>query len=280
VLGSRIVAQKITEEELRGLRHLDDGRPFFAHAREAGFEPARWRDAIHVLDGLVGWIEPHIEQGRVLQDTGNRLGLVTAIANLVWADATVHGRGDHAGATPMDLRLDPMLVVAECVLEAERLARAAGNETRATVGVVEVVPGLPNAIPERAGYTVDVRGVDRAAVHAVARDLGAFTRERAAARGMTADWSLRIDQPGAPMDAGVLDALEAAARASGEPYVRMPSGACHDTMLIADLVPCAMLFVPCRDGISHSPAEDADPADGALTAEVMLNAIAALVAAS
>ena len=137
LLGSRIMLQRVSEEDLRErFRALDDGRSFWEHAEEAGYEPARWRESIHVLDDLTGWIEMHIEQARVLQDTGNRIGVVNAIAGYVHADVIVHGRGDHAGATPMDLRLDPTLVLAETALELERLAREAGQGTVGTIGAV------------------------------------------------------------------------------------------------------------------------------------------------
>src|SRR5689334_4854482 len=130
LLGSRIIAQRVTEEDLReNFRAIDDGRSFWEHAVDAGYQPDRWRECAHVLDDLTGWIEMHIEQARVLQDTGNRIGLVTAIAGYVHADITVTGRADHAGATPMDFRLDSGLVAAECILELERLARAAGKGT-------------------------------------------------------------------------------------------------------------------------------------------------------
>ncbi len=87
LLGSRIIAQRVTEEDLREtFRAIDDGRSFWEHAADAGYEPERWRECAHVLDDLTGWIEMHIEQARVLQDTGNRIGLVTAIAGYVHAD--------------------------------------------------------------------------------------------------------------------------------------------------------------------------------------------------
>src|SRR5918998_1571012 len=130
LLGSRIIAQRVTEEELRDtFRAIDDGRSFWEHAEEAGYEPARWRECARVLDDLTGWIEMHIEQARVLQDTGNRIGVVNAIAGYVHADVVVHGRGDHAGATPMDMRIDPTLALAESIAELERLARVAGKGT-------------------------------------------------------------------------------------------------------------------------------------------------------
>ena len=274
LLGSRIIAQRVIEEELRdGFRAVDDGRPFWEHAEEAGYEPGRWREAVHLLDDLKGWIELHIEQARVLQDTGNRLGIVNAIAGYVHADVTVHGRGDHAGATPMGFRQDAGLVVAECMLELERLAREAGKSTVGTVGEIELRPNLINAVPGEARFSLDIRGVDEEGFRGVARDIAAFAQEAAEKRGMTADYAQRQTLPATPLDEGLTKALEEAAEKAGEPYMTMHSGAAHDTMSVADRIPSAMVFVPCKDGISHSPEEDADPADAALGAEVMLNAI-------
>ena len=277
LLGSRIMLQRVTEEELReSFRALDDGRSFWEHAEEAGYEPARWRESIHVLDDLTGWIEMHIEQARVLQDTGNRIGLVHAIAGYVHADVIVHGRGDHAGATPMDLRLDPTTVLAETVLELERVAREAGQGTVGTVGEIEVDPGLINAIASRVRFSLDIRGPVEEAYRGVAREVAEFAERAAEARGMRAEVRQRQALPATPLDERIVDALETAATSTGEPYLRMHSGAAHDTMCVADRIPSAMVFVPCRDGISHHPAEDADPADAALAAGIILDAIAAL----
>ena len=274
LLGSRIIAQRVSEEELReGFRAEDDGRPFWEHAEEAGYEPDRWRDAVHILDDMIGWIELHIEQARVLQDTENRIGVVGAIAGYVHADVTVRGRSDHAGATPMDFRQDASLVAAECMLELEKLAREAGGGTVGTVGEMELSPNLINAVPGRARFSLDIRGVDEEGFRGVARDIAAFAEEAAERRGMAAEYVQRQTLPATPLDGRVVAALEEAAEASGEPYMAMHSGAAHDTMSIADRVPSAMVFVPCVNGISHSPEEDADPADGALGAEVMLNAV-------
>jgi len=277
LLGSRIMAQRVTEEELKeSFTALDDGRSFWDHALEAGYEPGRWRESIHVLDGLTGWIEMHIEQARVLQDTGNRIGVVTAIAGYIHADVVVEGRADHAGATPMDFRLDPGLVLAECVIELERLARAAGKGTVGTVGEIEVHPSLINAIPERIRFSLDIRGVDEDAFRGVARDIAAFAEEAARRRAMTAHYRERQTLSATPLDERIVGALETAATVTGEPFMLMPSGAAHDTMCVADHVPSAMVFVPCRDGISHSPLEDADPEDAALAAEIILAAIRSL----
>jgi len=277
LLGSRIMLERVTEEELREtFLAVDDGRSFWEHAEDAGYEPARWRECGRVLDDLTGWIEMHIEQARVLQDTGNRIGIVSAIAGYVHADVRIRGRGDHAGATPMDLRLDPTLPLAETIVELERLARAAGGGTVGTVGELEADPGLINAIAAEVRLSLDIRGPDDDRFQGVARDIGAFATVAAERRGMTAELTPRQTLAATRLDPGVVGALEEAAAATGEPAMTMHSGAAHDTMCVAARVPSAMVFVPCRDGISHHPAEHAEPADAALAAEIMLNAIVAL----
>jgi hydantoinase/carbamoylase family amidase len=277
LLGSRIMVQRVTEEELKeSFRGIDDGRSFWEHAEDAGYEPAEWRECIHALDDLTGWIELHIEQARVLQDTGNRIGVVNAIAGYVHADIRVAGRGDHAGATPMDMRLDPTLPLAESILELSRLAQEAGRGTVGTVAEIEVDPGIINAIAAGVRFSLDIRGPDDDAFQGVARDIAEFAAATAAARGMTAEYAQRQTLAATPLDPGIVKALEEAARATGEPSMTMHSGAAHDTMCVADHVPSAMVFVPCKDGISHHPAEDADSADAALAAEIIFNAIRSL----
>jgi allantoate deiminase len=277
LLGSRITAQRVTEEELReGFRAIDDGRSFWEHAEEAGYEPARWRDSLAILEDLTGWIELHIEQARVLQDTGNRIGVVSAIAGYIHADIWLEGRADHAGATPMDFRLDVAPTAAQIVLEVERLAREIGEGTVGTVGEIELEPGIINVVPGKARLSLDTRGVVEEGFRSVAREVDSFARETAARNGLRATYRQRQTLPATPLDERIVGALEAAARATGEPFMVMPSGAAHDTMCVADHVPSAMVFVPCRDGISHSPLEDADAADAALAAEIILNAIQSL----
>jgi hydantoinase/carbamoylase family amidase len=277
LLGSRIMLQRVTEDELREkFRAIDDGRSFWEHAEEAGYEPTRWRDSISVLDDLTGWIELHIEQARVLQDTQKRIGVVTAIAGYVHGDVVVQGRGDHAGATPMDIRLDPTVPLAETVVELERLATQAGRGTVGTVGEIEVDPGIINAIASRVRFSLDIRGPDDDAYRGVARDIVAFAEDATKRHGMSATFAERQSLAATPLDERIVAALDDAASSTGEPYMKMHSGAAHDTMCVAERVPSAMVFVPCKDGISHHPAEDAEPADAALGAEIILTAIRTL----
>jgi hydantoinase/carbamoylase family amidase len=176
----------------------------------------------------------------------------------------------------MDLRRDAGVLAAECVVELERLATAAGSGTVGTAGELELQPGLINVVPGWARLSLDIRGVEDEAVQSVARDITAFATRRAEERGLAIEFQERQVVPATPMDRRVVTVLTDAAQASGEPHRTMPSGAAHDTMCVAPFVPSAMVFVPCRDGVSHSPAERAEPADAAVAAEVVLNALLAL----
>jgi allantoate deiminase len=274
LLGSRIMLQRVSEEELRETFRDEHGVSFWDCAEAAGYEPARWRESIRELDGLTGWVEVHIEQGRVLQDTGNRLGIVEAIVGYIHGDLHFRGRADHAGATPMDFRLDAAVPAAETIVELERLANELGGDVVGTVGEIEVLPDLINVVPGGVRLSLDLRSVSDLRGE-LCRQIVAFARERGAARGIGVEWVPRQELPVQPMDTGVVEALRASARESGEPFRQMPSGAAHDTQCVASRVPSAMVFVPCLDGLSHTPLETADPADAALAAEVVYEAIKA-----
>jgi hydantoinase/carbamoylase family amidase len=274
LLGSRMMCGRTSDAELGELRAIDDGRTFLEHARDAGFSPEDWRRSAVALEDMVGWIEAHIEQGRVLEDSGERLGVVPAIAGYVHADVEITGRADHAGATPMDMRSDAALVAAEVTTELERLAVEAGGGTVGTVGELDLEPGVINVVPGRAQLSLDIRGVDDSAVSSVAEEIAAFAGAAASRRGAEAQSAERGSMSATRLDAGLVDHLTHSAGATGEPFLTLPSGAAHDTMCVAEHVPAAMVFVPCREGISHSPLEHAEPGDAALAAEVVLGAIA------
>jgi allantoate deiminase len=277
LLGSRIVAGAVTDEELRGYANRD-GVPFMDAARQAGYEPERHAESAAVLDGMVGWVEVHIEQGRVLESNGERLGLVDAIAGYIQADIEILARRDHAGATPMDLRSDAAVTAAEVVVALEGLARDGSPDTVATVGELTLDPGVVNVIPGRARFSIDTRSVT-GDHERVAKAVVELARERAGERGQEASYAERQSVPPTPLDERVVAALTRAAEESGAPFRRMHSAAAHDTMMVARRTPAAMVFVPCEDGVSHSPEERADPGDGALAAEVTLSAIEELMAA-
>ena len=277
LLGSRIMLQRVTEEELKTTILAPDGTSFWDSSKAAGYEPERWQESISEIDGLTGWIEVHIEQGRVLQDTNNRIGVVHALPGYVHGDFHFTGRADHAGATPMDFRVDAVIPAAETILEVERLANEIGKTTVGTTAELETHPCLINVVPGSVRVSLDTRSVTGG--HEELRDrIVLYAKERAEARGVGFEWVERQALPITPMDDGIVEALRQEAEATGEPFMVMPSGAAHDTMCVADKVPTAMVFVPCVDGLSHTPLEDSDTRDAALAAEIVLGAIIALQA--
>jgi hydantoinase/carbamoylase family amidase len=273
LLGSRIAVGVVGEADLREkIVSLDDGRPFWDQALAAGYDPLRWRECAAALDGLVAWIEPHIEQGRVLEERSLQVGVVTAIAGYVHADLELRGRADHAGATPMGLRADALAGAAETVLAAERAAEAVTGAT-ATVGELEVDPGVVNVIPGVARLSLDVRAADDAVRDATFERAVQDAREACVRRGLTLELRERQRFGAVRLHPSTVDALTAAAETAGVRWTTMVSGAAHDTACVASRVPSAMLFLPCRDGISHHPAESVERADIAAGMEVLLGAV-------
>jgi allantoate deiminase len=218
---------------------------------------------------LLGYLEVHIEQGPVLQDQDLPVGIVTAIAAQSRGNIDLRGMAGHAGNTPMRLRRDALAGAAELVLEVERLARETDGLT-ATVGRIRVDPNVGNVIAGRARFSYDVRHQD-GAVRDQARDrIMEAARAVADRRGLQLDWQRRDDIAPVPMSVLLRERL---ARACGEAGVRpfeLGSGAGHDAVTASQLTPeVAMLFVRCKDGISHNPAESVREEDVAVALDVV-----------
>lgn len=221
--------------------------------RAYGLDPSKIPDA-RVTGPTLGYLEFHIEQGPVLESLNLSLGVVTAIAGQSRFDVRFEGHANHAGTTPMNLRHDALAGAAEWIGAVEREA-VAGRDLVATVGKIDARPGAGNVIAGSTAMSLDVRHVDDAIrTGAVARLLDC-AQQIAARRGLTFTSELRLDQPAAPMDAGLTEVLAQAVRVGGHSDHRMPSGAGHDAMIMAKQMPAAMLFLRSPGGISHHPDE-------------------------
>ena len=220
----------------------------------------------------LGFVELHIEQGPVLQSAGLALGVVSAINGATRARITVTGEAGHAGTVPMAGRRDALAAAAEMIVAIRRLGGAAPDVT-ATVGQIAAEPGAVNVIPGRAVFTLDLRAPSDPAREAVWQRIRAALAEVAAAHRVRLEVVRTHDAAAAACDPALQAALERAAAAVGVPTMRLPSGAGHDAMAMAALCPMAMLFVRCRDGISHHPAEHVEAAD----VEVAVRVLAALL---
>ncbi len=223
--------------------------------------------------GAVAYIEPHIEQGPVLDVAGSPLGIVTAITGGTKLAITLTGTAGHAGTVPMRLRRDPLAAAAAIALGAERLARDDG-EAVATVGELAVSPGAANVIPGRVTMSVDARHPDDARKAHLVAGIRAVVEEVSQRRGIEAAIAVVHDERSVACDRRLAGRLAAAARSIGLHPPALPSGAGHDAAVMAEVLPVAMLFVRCRDGISHNPAESVTEADVAAAIAVLTAVVA------
>lgn len=234
---------------------------------------ARFHNARRTPETTLAYLEAHIEQGPVLEADGLAVGTVTGIAAQLRFAVTVKGMAGHAGTTAMRLRRDPLAGAAAMVLAVEQIARGDNSDVVATVGTIEALPGAPNVIPGEVRFTIDVRSGVEARRDKVAADIDHRIREIAAARHLEIAIERIHALPASPCDAGLMDLMDDALLAAGQPVRRLVSGAGHDAMNMAALCPTAMLFIRCRGGISHNPAEHVDPADADIALAVMLGFI-------
>lgn len=227
------------------------------------------RDPVATL----AYLEAHIEQGPVLEADGLAVGTVTGIAAQLRYAVTVTGMAGHAGTTAMRLRRDPLAGAAAMVLAVEQLARGDNSDVVATVGTIEALPGAANVIPGEVRFTIDVRSGSEARRDRVAEDILDRIAEIANVRDLDFAVERIHDLAASPCDPALMDLMDAALDAAGQPVRRLVSGAGHDAMVMAALCPTAMLFIRCRDGISHNPAEHVEPADVEIALQVMLGFI-------
>ena len=206
--------------------------------------------------------EIHIEQGKVLEHEQKTIGIVTGIAAPERFYVTIRGNADHSGATPMNLRHDALCGAAKIILGIEEIASMQEEPpVVGTVGVVEVTPGAMNVIPGGVKLGVDIRSISKVARNSVVTLVKEFIDITAGKRGLSYTIEpIAQDHPVA-MHPAMIREIEEAVKSVGVEYMTMPSGAGHDAMHWAEAVPTGMIFIPCRDGISHNPAEFAEMDD-------------------
>lgn len=201
------------------------------------------------------FIEVHIEQGPVLENEACAIGIAEAIVGQKRYAFRITGTANHAGTTPMGSRRDALSAAAEMIVALETMARATGEPLVATVGRIESLPNTPNVIPGQVVFTADVRHPDGGELERFCLEMEGAFRRIAAARELELASSLWVDTAPVPLDPQLADMAVEAAAARGLRHRRMASGAGHDTQMLQAACPSALLFVPSRGGISHSPEE-------------------------
>lgn len=219
------------------------------------------------------FVEAHIEQGPILEAAGKTIGIVTQIQGIRWLTVTLTGMDSHAGTTPMNRRRDALLGAAEMLTMLNRIARTHDEWARLTVGRIEVEPNSGATIPGKAVFICDLRHPDAATLDKLDGQMREAMHEIARRCGLEIDIEQTISKPPVHFAGDLIDTVHDAARRCGYASMEILSGAGHDAMNIARVAPTAMIFVPCKDGLSHNEAESATPEHLAAGAHTLLHTL-------
>ncbi len=269
-LGSRAVAGTFKQEALDAVD--EDGMKLAEAMRGFGLDPARIGEAAHSRETVLAYAELHIEQGPVLEAEGHAVGVVTAINGATRYAFEIEGFAGHAGTVPMGLRKDALAAASECVLAIE--ARASSEpELVATVGKLETLPGAMNVIPGRVRFSLDLRAPRDAQRETAVAEVLAKLQAVCTRRGVTLHAKKMHDEPVARCADWIQAQIGAAIQEEGRPVRRLPSGAGHDGMAMQAIADIGMLFVRCKSGVSHNPAEAIAEEDAETATRVLLRFI-------
>ena len=222
------------------------------------------------------FVELHIEQGPIFEAEGKTIGVVDSGQGVLWYDGKITGFESHAGTTPMPLRRDALATLSEIVLAMENIAKKHGPKAVGTIGEAVIAKPSRNVIPGEIAFTVDCRSADAAIMDALDKDLRTAAAEIAARRKVEVTLDLVWRKPPTHFDPKLVDTVENAAHALGYSNRRVTSGAGHDACNLNTIMPAAMVFVPCKDGVSHNELEDATQADCAAGANVLMHTVLSL----
>ncbi len=225
---------------------------------------------------IKGFIEVHIEQGPILEAEALQIGVVEGVQGIYWYDLTLHGTPVHAGPTPMNVRHDPFMVLPDIINELYQLIEQYGPDSRITFGDIKAEPGARNTVPEKITLAVDIRHPRQA----ILDELDAKFREivNNHCEKKLFNYNIRDEwrSPAVQFSKTCVDAISNATQNLGLTHKHMFSGAGHDSVYISRKAPTAMIFIPCKDGISHNEAEYATPEDIEAGANVLLNTMVSL----
>ena len=217
--------------------------------------------------------EVHIEQGPVLEQKAKTIGVVTGVQHMSRHEVVVEGQEAHAGPTPMDMRRDPIRVLADLLPALYGAAGQRGRDARITFGFIETLPGSPNTVPGRLRFTVDVRHPDARQYASLREEMNRLVQAALQRHALAGQIRCVWEAPGVSFDVKCVAAVRSATAALGFSSWEMVSGAGHDSCNVSAVVPTAMVFVPCAGGLSHNEAESAQPRDLEAGANVLLHAM-------
>ena len=221
------------------------------------------------------YFELHIEQGPILEREEKQIGIVTGAQAQVWYDAVATGQDSHAGTTPPSARRDALVCAARIIDLVDRMMRARGEAGRGTVGQLHVSPNSRNVIPGEVRFSIEFRHPSDAEVDVLDAEFQPAAQTIADACGIKLDLTQLFKIPAQPFDPSCVDLVRQGAARLGYTTREIVSGAAHDAVYVARHVPTAMIFTPCKDGLSHNEAESIEPEEATAGAQVLFEAVVA-----
>ena len=270
-VGSTAIARGLTEEELNNVtsskKTIREGIKFI------GGDPERLASAVRKKGDIAGYLELHIEQGGILYSEKIDIGVVEGIVGVYWWEVMVEGFANHAGTTPMNQRRDALLAAARYIDAVNRIVTSIPGRQVGTVGKIQALPGAFNVVPGKVNTSLGLRDLDAAKVQMMFERIQGEVREIETKTGTKFTFKQVTSSEPALTELSIRRAIEESAKNLGLTTKQMPSGAGHDGQEIVRLGPIGMIFVPSRDGISHSPREFSKPEDITNGANVLLHTL-------
>lgn len=263
-VGSGLITKKLQIEKMKKVKNTE-GVSLYEALKFRGYNPECKK-----IEGILNYFELHIEQGRILEDEGLKIGIINSIAAATRYWLIIDGRQDHSGATPMGMRQDALCAAGEIIIELEKIAkRESVHSSVGTVGYLGNYPNAFNVVPGRVKMGLDIRGVDKDSIDRIDDEIVKFVDEVCKKRDLNYELDNISKAIPVKLDENLKNELNEVATKFGIEHKIMNSGAGHDAMKFWDIAPTGMLFIPCRDGVSHNKAEEIDYEDIILGSKII-----------
>lgn len=263
-VGSGLITKKLQIEKMKKVKNTE-GVSLYEALRFRGYNPECKK-----IEGVLNYFELHIEQGRILEDEGLKIGIINSIAAATRYWLTIDGRQDHSGATPMGMRQDALCAAGEIIIKLENIAkRESVHSSVGTVGYLGNYPNAFNVVPGRVKMGLDIRGVEKDSIDRIDDEIVKFVDEVCKKRNLKYELDNISKAIPVKLDENLKNELSEVATKLGIEHKIMNSGAGHDAMKFWDIAPTGMVFIPCKDGVSHNKAEEIDYEDIILGSKII-----------
>lgn len=263
-VGSGLITKKLQIEKMKKVENTE-GVSLYEALRFRGYNPE-----CRKIEGVLNYFELHIEQGRILEDEGLKIGIINSIAAATRYWLTIDGRQDHSGATPMGMRQDALCAAGEIIIELENIAkRESIHSSVGTVGYLGNYPNAFNVVPGRVKMGLDIRGVEKDSIDRIDDEIVKFVDEVCKKRNLNYELDNISKAIPVKLDENLKNELSEVATKLGVEHKIMNSGAGHDAMKFWDIAPTGMVFIPCKDGVSHNKAEEIEYEDIILGSKII-----------